>query len=150
MSSRKHEEYLNTAQEGMIILVEHNLKTLMPDIVLYEPININDFKVVPLYDSRIASIESRGENVVEISFNSAFEGYINFIDVKNTRDSIEDRLARVEDLLDYTIQQQKQLTSLSQWKQMNAYFESKIDEQSAQIAELEKEIEKIKSDIEAL
>lgn len=150
MSSRKHEEYINTASDGLIILVEHNLKTLMPDIILYEPINISDFKVVPLYDSRIASIESRGENVIEISFNSGFEGYIHFVGVNNNRDSIEDRLSRVENLLDFTIQQQKQLTSLSQWKQMNSYFESKLAEQSVQILELEKEIEKLKSDIEAL
>lgn len=122
----------------------------MPSIILYEPINISDFKVVPLYDSRIASIESRGENVIEISFNSGFEGYIQLVDVKNNRDSIEDRLTRVENLLDFTIQQQKQLTSLSQWKQMNSYFESKIADQAVLITELESEIEKLKSDIEAL
>lgn len=150
MSSRKHEEYINTATDGLVILVEHNLKTLMPSIILYEPINISDFKVVPLYDSRIMSIESRGENVLEISFNSGFEGYIHIVDVKNNRDSIEDRLTRVENLLDFTIQQQKQLTSLSQWKQMNSYFSSLFEDQQIKIEELEKEIEKLKSDIDAL
>ena len=147
---KKHEEYIDTASQGNIVLVEHNLESLLPMITIYEPINLSDLKVVSLYDSRIASIESRGPNVTRISFSSSFQGYIQLVDIQNVRTTIADRIAHLEQATDFIIQQQKQLVSGAQWRQMNNYQDSKFVEVGKKISDLESELSKVKNDVAAL
>jgi hypothetical protein len=147
---RKHEEYISTANEGQVILIEHNLNTQTPAVSLYEPVNLSDLKLVSLYDSRIGSIESRGPNVTALTFSSSFEGYVQLIDIQNTRNLITDRIARLEDLSEILVQQQKQLTTSSQWRQMNNYLESQQVALNNKITEIDAEIKKLKSDIDSL
>ena len=148
---KKYEEYINTTTAGTLnILVEHKLNSTMPSLTIYEPINVNDFKLVPHYDARIASIESKGPNVTLISFNSAFEGNLQFLEVTNDRNSIEDRLKKLEELSDYTIAQQKQLVTSSQWRQMNTYFESQFTEIYTKLDELNNSITSLEADVDAL
>ena len=146
----KFEQYIDTSRDGLIIMIEHNLATLFPQVSLFEPIDLTDMKSVPLYDSRITSIESKGNNVTQITFNTAFEGYINLIQIKNSRNTIEDRISNLESLMDQTIDQQKKLVALSQWKQMNNYFEQKVVDTEVSIKEIEKEIDSIKTDLDNL
>lgn len=148
--AKPYEEYINATAGNLIILVEHKLNTTMPRVALFEPVNLTDFKAVPLYDARIGSIESNGPNITQIEFTSPFEGRVQLIFEENTRDSIESRLANVEDLLDLTIAQQKQLTTLSQWKQMNNLFDQEHADLNAAIAEINSIIDGIKADIDSL
>jgi hypothetical protein len=147
---KKHEEYIDTSSEGNIILVEHNLNTLMPLVALYQPANLSDLKAVSLYDSRISSVESRGPNVTMITFSSAFEGYVQLVDIQNVRTSIIDRIAHLEEVTSLLIQQQKMLTNASQWRQMNTHFESLIVNINNKLVSVDAEISKLKSDIESL
>ncbi len=147
---RKHEEYIDTASQGNIIMVEHNLGSLLPSITLYEPINLSDLKAVSLYDSRIASIESRGPNVTRITFSNAFQGYIQLIDIQNVRTTIADRITHLEELTDLIIQQQKQLVNSAQWRQMNTYHDNQAAILNKKIVELGLELTKLKNDVAAL
>lgn len=147
---KKHEEYIDTSSEGNVILVEHNLNTLMPLVALYQPANLSDLRAVSLYDSRIGSVESRGPNVTMLTFNSAFEGYVQLVDIQNVRTSIVDRIAHLEEITSLLLQQQKQLTNASQWRQMNTHFESMIVSINNKLAAVDVEISKLKSDIESL
>ena len=147
---RKHEEYIDTASQGNVILVEHNLGSLLPSVTLYEPINLSDLKAVSLYDSRIASVESRGPNVTRIAFASPFQGYIQLIDIQNVRTTIADRIAHLEELTDLLIQQQKQLVNSAQWRQMNNYHDNQATNLNKKIAELSLELTKLKNDVAAL
>ncbi len=145
-----YSRYIDTAQEGFTIFLEHNLGSLIPFVLLYEPVNLNDYKVVPLYDSRIATIESRGLNVSQITFNGSFTGYAQVLSVQNVRNTLEDRVSRLEDISDVTIQQQKQLVSGSQWRQMNTYLEGEIVKLDNKIESLSTEVDNLKSDVDAL
>lgn len=145
-----YDKYINTANEGQTIIVEHNLDSLIPFILLYEPVNVNDYKAVPLYDARITSIESKGRQNTLITFNSPFEGYVNVLVVQNERNSVEDRVARLEDMMDISLQQQKQLVSHSQWTQMNTYLENQTSDLNNKVADLSVEIDHLKSDVDAL
>jgi hypothetical protein len=148
---KKYREYINTATAGTLnILVEHKLDSLMPSVAIYEPININDYKLVPLYDARIASIESKGANVLLISFSGAFTGEIQLLEVTNDRNSIEDRLTRTQELLSSVVSQQKQLVTQSQWRQMNTYNESQFAKTLSKLDKINNELDLIHSDINAL
>jgi hypothetical protein len=147
---KKHHEYINTSQDGLIITVEHNLEGLYPVLSLFEPINLTDMKSVPLYDSRITSIESRGPNVTQVTFNSNFEGYIDLIQIENKRNTVEDRLTSLEISVGQIKEQQKQLVSSFQWRQMNNYFEEKVVTNEESIVAAEKEIDSLKADLDSL
>jgi hypothetical protein len=147
---QKYEEYINTTQDGLIIMIEHNLNTLFPSMSLFEPVDLTDMKAVPLYDSRITSIESKGLNVTQVSFNGAFEGYVNLLHVKNARNTIENRLSDLETLADQTRDLQKKLVSLAQWKQMNNYFEQKTVDLEGSVKGIESELDSIKKDLDNL
>ena len=146
----KYEQYINTAIEGSIILVEHNLKSSMPSIFLYEPVGLSDKKIVSLYDSRIESIETKGVNVIQITFSLPFEGYVNLIDLKNNTPAFETRLARLEDLTSLILQQQKNLVSNSQWREMNTLNLQEISEIDSALKNLKKDLENLKSDVESI
>jgi hypothetical protein len=115
----KYEKYIDTAVEGFIFDIEHNLKSITPLVFLYEPVGLTDFRSVSLYDSRIGFIESKGLNVSRVSFNAPFQGYISFVDIKNSKPDLETKISKLESSLSNTIQQQKSFVTLSQWKEMN-------------------------------
>jgi hypothetical protein len=146
----KHEKYIDTAVDGMIFDIEHNLKTMMPLASLYEPIGLTDFRSVSLYDSRVGFIESKGLNVSRVSFSAPFQGYISFLDIKNAKPSLEDRLNKIESTISSAIQQQKSFTTISQWKEMNNFEEkelqvlrSAINVLSNQLSSLEEEVKNL-------
>jgi transcriptional regulator CtsR len=134
----------------MIFDIEHNLKTMMPLASLYEPIGLTDFRSVSLYDSRVGFIESKGLNVSRVSFSAPFQGYISFLDIKNAKPSLEDRLNKIESTISSAIQQQKSFTTISQWKEMNNFEEkelqvlrSAINVLSNQLSSLEEEVKNL-------
>lgn len=147
---QEFQEYIDTTQNGLIMYVEHNLKTLTPSVSLYEPVGLNDYKVVPLYDSRIASLESKGPNVFQLSFNTTFKGYVKFLKVQNVQVSLEERVSGLEDAVMNTVAQQKQLVSGSQWRQMNSLVENEFTSLKKTVEQLNADIKKIKSTVAAL
>lgn len=146
----KHEQYVNTATDGLVVLIEHNLKSMMPSIFIYEPVGLTDRKSVSLYDSRISSIESKGQNITQISFALPFEGYINLVEVKNNSQDIESRLTRLEDLLSSTLQQQKNLVSNSQWREMNTLLLQQIATLDSTLTTVSKNLNNLKLDVDSL
>ena len=147
---QEYQEYINTTQNGLVMFVEHNLKTLTPFVLLYEPVGLNDYKVVPLYDSRIASLESKGPNVFQVSFNTTFKGYIQFLKAQNVQVSLEERVSGLEDAMGSTVHQQKQLVSGSQWRQMNSLVENEMSQLKKTIDELNSELKRLKTTVAAL
>jgi hypothetical protein len=146
----KYDKYIDTAVDGLIFDVEHNLKSMMPLVFLYEPVGLTDLRSVSLYDSRIGFIESRGQNISRVSFSASFQGYISFVEIKNAKPDIENRLNKLETSLSNAIQQQKSLVTLSQWKEMNNLEDQDITAVKATTVSLQDQITSLKEDIENL
>jgi hypothetical protein len=146
----KYDKYIDTAVDGLIFDIEHNLKAIMPLVFLYEPVGLTDLRSVSLYDSRISSIESRGSNVSRLSFGAAFQGYVSFVDVKNDKPDIESRIAKLESGLSNAIQQQKSFTTLSQWKEMNNLVDQDAQSVKDSLVIIQNDIETLKEDISNL
>lgn len=146
----KFERYINTATDGLIFDIEHNLKTLSPLVFLYEPVGLSDLRSVSLYDSRIGFVESKGLNVTRISFNNPFEGYISLVNITNDKPDLETRINRIETNLSNAIQQQKSFTTLSQWKEMNTLLEEADQSIKDSLSLLVNQLESLKEDVDNL
>lgn len=146
----KYEKYIDTAVDGVIFDIEHNLKTLEPLVSLYEPVGLTDYRSVSLYDSRISSIESKGQNISRVSFNAPFQGKISFVSITNNKPDLDSRISKLETSLSNAIQQQKSLVTISQWKQMSSLEQSQIKDLLDLINSIQAQIDLIKRDIEDL
>lgn len=146
----KYEKYIDTAVDGMIFDIEHNLRTLEALVSLYEPVGLTDYRSVSLYDSRIAAVESRGQNISRVSFNADFQGKISFVNITNDKPDLDSRVSKLEASLSNAIQQQKSLVTLSQWKEMNSLEESQLEGFKGQLASFQTQIDSLKQDIENL
>lgn len=146
----KYEKYIDTAVDGTIFDIEHNLKTSEPLVSIYEPVGLTDYRSVSLYDSRIAAIESRGQNITRVSFNAAFQGKISFVNITNDKPDLDTRVSKLEIALSNAIQQQKSLVTISQWKEMNSLQESQLSDLNELINSIQAQIDLLKEDIENL
>lgn len=146
----KFDRYINTATDGLIFDIEHNLKTLSPLAFLYEPVGLSDLRSVSLYDSRIGFVESKGLNVTRISFNNPFEGYISLVGISNDKPDLETRVSRLETSLSNAIQQQKSFTTLSQWKEMNNLLEEGNQSIKDALTLLVNQVESLKEEVSNL
>jgi hypothetical protein len=146
----KYDKYIDTAVDTLVFDIEHNLKTNQPLVFLYEPSGLTDLRSVSLYDSRVGFIESRGLNVSRVSFNAPFQGYISFVDIKNTKPDLESRIQRIETSLSNAIQQQKSFVTLSQWKEMNNLEDSQLGDLKTQIESLENQLNALRQEVDNL
>lgn len=146
----KYEKYIDTSIDGMVFDLEHNLKTLVPLVQLYEPVGLSDLRLISLYDSRIGFIESKGQNVTRISFNQSFQGFVSFIDIKNSKPDLENRILKIETSLNSAIQQQKSFTTLSQWKEMNNLEEENLASVKLAVDVLATQVESLQEDVNNL
>ena len=146
----KYEKYIDTAVDGMVFDIEHNLQTMSPLVFLYEPVGLSDLRSVSLYDSRLGFVESKGKNVSRVSFNNAFQGYIYLIDSKVPRVSFDNRISRIENLLNDAINQQKSLVTLSQWKELNNLEDTELSYLKEKIAILDGDLETLRQEIDNL
>ena len=146
----KYEKYVDTAVDGMIFDIEHNLKTLEPLVSLYEPVGLTDYRSISLYDSRIAAIESKGQNISRLSFNAPFQGKVSFVNITNDKPDLESRVSKLESSLSNAIQQQKSLVTISQWKEMNSLEESFLQDLKDLVGSIQAQIDSLKQDIENL
>lgn len=139
---KKHTQFIDTSVDGLIIPIEHNLNG-MPVPFITEEAENGDRITVPLYDSRIAEIRTKGPNAMQMAFNSNFKGYVEFVVFDGSYITLKDRIEDLESKLFNMFCEQKQLTPKSSWIKMNDMYESEIQnlkytikEQSAQIANL--------------
>ncbi len=146
----RYDKYIDTAVDTLVFDIEHNLKTIQPLVFLYEPSGLTDLRSVSLYDSRVGFIESRGLNISRVCFNAPFQGYISFVDLKNTRPDLESRISRIETSLSNAIQQQKSFVTLSQWKEMNNLEDSEITSLKEELASLESQLNALKEEVDNL
>lgn len=146
----KYDKYIDTAVDGLIFDLEHNLKTNQPLVFIYEPVGLTDLRSVSLYDSRIASLESRGHNIIRVSFNAPFQGYISLVDIKNQKPELSGRIDKLESGLSSAIQQQKNFVTLSQWKEINNLFDQQNQELKDAVSALQSQINSIKQEVENL
>ena len=146
----KYEKYVDTAVDGMIFDIEHNLKTLEPLVSLYEPVGLTDYRSVSLYDSRVAAVESRGQNISRVSFNATFQGKISFVNITNDKPDLDTRVSKLEASLSNAIQQQKSLVTISQWKEMNNLEEGQLADLKELIDSIQGQITLLKQDVENL
>ena len=146
----KFDRYIDTATDGLIFDIEHNLKTLSPLIFLYEPIGLSDLRSLSLYDSRIGFVESKGLNVTRISFNNPFVGHISLVNITNDKPDLETRINRIEANLTNAIQQQKSFTTLSQWKEMNTLLEEADQSVRDALSLLVNQVESLKEEVDNL
>lgn len=144
-----YERNIDTASDGLTFQIEHNLGG-HPVPVLWEPTTLGDLKIVPLYDPRIASIETKGPNVLQLSFSSAFEGKIQLMLFQaedfSQQEKIQDIDRRLKDL---TVNHRKLVTK-EQWSQMNSYLERRSEDNKEELDELTNEIKGLKEDVENL
>lgn len=143
----KYDKYIDTAVDGSIFDIEHNLKSIMPLVFLYEPVGLTDLRSVSLYDSRVGFVESQGLNISRVSFNAPFQGYISFVDIKNTKPDLESRISRLETSLSSAIQQQKSFVTLSQWKELNNLEESDSQAVKEEITSLQTQFSALKEEV---
>lgn len=146
----KYEKYIDTAVDGLIFDIEHNLKTLSPLVFLFEPSGLSDLRSVSLYDSRIAFIESKGSNVSRVSFNASFQGYITFVDIRTSRPSLDNRVSRIENSLSNAIQQQKSFVTLSQWKEMNNLEDANLQFLKEKLESVQDQLDSIREEVDNL
>lgn len=146
----KYEKYIDTAVNGIIFDIEHNLKTLEPIVLLHEPVGLTDYRAISLYDSRIAAIESKGQNITRVSFNAPFQGKIAFISITNDKPSLENRISKLETSLSNAVQQQKSFVTLSQWKEINNLKDSDSSIIKDLINSLQRQLDLLKEEVKDL
>lgn len=146
----RYNKYIDTAVDGFIFDLEHNLQTAQPLVFFFEPVGLSDLRSVSLYDSRIASVESKGQNITRISFNSPYQGYLSLVDIKNLKPDMDSRVSKVETSLTNAIQQQKNFVTLSQWKEVNNLLDQENQELKDAIAALQTQIDSLRMEIENL
>lgn len=144
-----YERNIDTTSDGLTFQIEHNLGG-HPVPVLWEPTTLGDLKIVSLYDPRIASLETKGPNVLQLSFASAFEGKIQLMLFQaedfSQQEKIEDIDRRLKDL---TVNHRK-LVNKQQWSQMNSYLERRSEDNKQDLDELTNELKGLKEDVENL
>jgi len=146
----KYDKYIDTAVDGLVFDIEHNLKSMMPLVFLFEPVGLSDLRSVSLYDSRVGFIESKGLNVSRVSFNAPFQGYISFLDIKNTKPGLDERISRIETSLSNAIQQQKSFVTLSQWREMNNLQDSNLESVKDELNSFQNQLSALKEEVNNL
>lgn len=144
-----YEYYIDTASDGLIFQIEHNLNG-SPVPFLWEPTVLGDMKYVAPYDPRIASIETKGPNVLQISFSSPFEGKLQLVILKEPDFTLETKLTDIDRRLQDLTVNHRQLVAKDQWSKMNSYLEGKTDDNYKTITELITEIQGLKEDVSNL
>ena len=144
-----YERHIDTTNDGLIFQIEHNLDG-HPIPFLWEPTTLGDMQAVSLYDPRIASIETKGPNVLQLSFTSAFSGKIQLMLLKQEEFPLKNKIQDIDRRLKDLIVAHRKLVSKDQWSKMNSYLDSKADSISSSLAELVREVQGLKEDVENL
>jgi hypothetical protein len=75
---------------------------------------------------------------------------VSFIDIKNSKPDLENRILKIETSLNSAIQQQKSFTTLSQWKEMNNLEEENLANVKLALDVLSAQVESLQEDVNNL
>ena len=148
MAITKSRTYLDTTVSGLIIVVEHNLGGT-PDLFLTE-LDAGKEKYVSLYDPRISEIKALDANNTQLTFSSAFAGYLELLLVEVDDPSDGERLNSLEDRYLKMIALIESKASLDQVAQLNTLTQGQITSLQTQIDDLSSQVSLLRSDVDAL
>ena len=146
---KTYERLIDTNADGLVIQLPHALGG-EPFIQLSEPTTMGDYKIVSLYDPRIAQIETKGMDILQISFVSPFIGKVKLSLPIANYVSVEDQIKNIDRRLNDLTVQQRQLVAKKQWSEMNSYLDNKSVSIEEDIAKLQSDIINVRNDIESL
>ena len=148
MAIYKSRTYLNTAVTGLVNVIEHNLGGT-PDVFITEWNGTHEV-YVSLMDARIAEIKVLDKDTVQITFASAFQGYLELLMVEVDNPSDHQRLLNLESKYTKQINLIEDKVSKTQWIQMNTLLSNQIQSLQEQIADLQSQINTLRTDVDAL
>jgi len=148
MAVTKSRTYLDTGVSGLVIVVEHNLGGT-PDLFLTE-LDAGKEKYVSLYDPRISEIKALDANNTQLTFASAFAGFLELLLVEVDDPSVQERLTSLEDRYLKMISLIESKMSIDQWGQLNTLTEGQITSLQTQIDALSSQVSLLRSDVDAL
>lgn len=143
-------KYIDTDSLGsLVVQIEHNLNgDVYP--FLYTIDGSGHKIVVPLYDPVIAEIKHLDENITQLTFTAAFQGYVDLVYIDTSFSSLSARLSDLEKKMVELTEIQKAMVNGAQWRQMNTYIFSQIDKVKSDINELTVAMELLKADVESV
>lgn len=148
MAITKSRTFLDTTASGLVIIIEHNLGGT-PDLFFTEWTGSQE-TYVSLFDPRIAEVKTLDSDRIQVTFASAFSGYLELLLVEVDNPSDHARLLALEEKYLKQIALIEDKVSKDQWIQMNTLLSSQITSLQAQIVDLQSQINLLSSDVEAL
>lgn len=148
MAVTKDKTFVNTAVSGLVIPVEHNLGGT-PNLMITELVAGNEV-YVSLLDARIAEVKTLDTNIIQVTFASAFEGFIDLHLVTADNPSLHQRVLDLEDRYLSLIPLIESKVSVDQWTQLNNLTQAQIASLQTQINDLSSQLNLLESDVEAL
>ena len=146
---RKHMQYINTAISGLVIVIEHNLGGF-PFIGVSERLVSGQRKYTSLFDSRFGEFKNLDDDRIQLTFASAYEGYIELFVVEVEDPTVQERLLGLEQRYLSLIKQLESRATVDQVLQIDTLTQTKIDSLQNQLDTQISQINLIKQDIEAL
>lgn len=129
--------YIDTAVTGLVVQMQHNLNAQV--YPFFYTLNSSGHKIYKsIYAAPIAEAKILDNNTFQVTFLSAFEGYLDLVSWDFKTPTYSKRLTEVEEDINEIRTVLGQYTNLLQWKQMNALLEKKI-------ADLEKENKELRT-----
>ena len=147
-STDRSQTYIDTNTDGLVVQIQHNLGQMVYPWLWELDSGAKVF--VPLFDSRIAELKALDDNVFQVTFASAYEGYLDLIAYDLSTPSVESRLAKVEEDLLKLKNEIVLYTTQSKWKQMNTFQEGRIDAIKSDLDTLETLYQDLRADVDAL
>lgn len=148
MAVTKSRTYLNTSISGLVIIIEHNLSGT-PDLFFTEIDGANE-KYVSLMDARIAEVKTLDSDNIQVTFASAFEGFLELLLVEVDNPSDHERLLGLEERYVNQVALLEDKVSKDQWIQMNTLLSSQIEDLQGQINDLQSQVNTLSADVAAL
>ena len=146
---KKTLKYIDTIVDGKIISIDHNFGgTPLPFI--YEDLENGDRRFISLYDSRIMEVVSKGNNVTQVIFHSDFRGFIELILFDGSYVTLKEKLNDLEYKLQNLYIEIKQLTSKTQWRNMNDLVDLRLNNHQTELDSLKQEVSSLRQIIQEL
>lgn len=145
---RKNSTYVDTNVSGLVVQISHNMNgTAYPSI--YE-LDGGAKVFLSLFDPRIAEVKDLDDDTTQVTFASAFAGYIDLVVFDVSVPSAEDRVKSLEDKYNDLLAMFNKYVTKSTSTQMNNYFDSKIKDLEAKDEDLQTQINTLRTDVDAL
>ena len=148
MSTSKQTTYINTAISGLVIPVEHNLEGT-PGLTLTEIVAGKEV-YVSLMDARIGEIKTLDKNHIQLTFASAFNGYLTMFLIEIDSPNYQERLIDLEGKYISQLALIEGKVGRDQWIQMNTLLSAQNEDLQNQIEDLQSQINLLKATVEAL